>query len=180
MRFRSKNSDKAIKDQRREKGCSDAIVPPSVSFILPTCFIPLSFCFCSLFSYIYIYAPTASMKVKNHRLQWVHLQATPPRSRTVKPCARLHLRCLLSAGAFEEDIMAILKRASIVLFANQKVFLRPPSEKHIPVQVIAYPHGEKDLLTQQCKDWKLHLGERIVIFSMLKRNLVCTALVSIY
>ena len=60
----------------------------------------------------------------------------------------------LPAGAFEEDIMAILKRTSIVLFANQKVFLRPPSEKHIPVQVIAYPHGEKDLLTQQCKDWQ--------------------------
>ena len=60
----------------------------------------------------------------------------------------------LPAGAFAEDIMAILKCASIVLFANQKVFLRSPSEKHIPVQVIAYPHGEKNLLTQQCKDWK--------------------------
>ena len=58
----------------------------------------------------------------------------------------------LPAIAFEEDAMAILKRTTVVLFANHKVFLRPPSEKQIAVRVVEYPNGEKDLLTPQCKD----------------------------
>ena len=43
----------------------------------------------------------------------------------------------------EEDTMALLKRTSIVLFANRKVFVREPSAKPIPVKVFEYPKATK-------------------------------------
>ena len=54
----------------------------------------------------------------------------------------------------EEDLLAPLKRSTIVIFENHGIYLRRAGARPVPVQVISYPNGEdtKDVLTPQCKE----------------------------
>ena len=62
------------------------------------------------------------------------------------------LRVALNGQAYDEDIAALLKRCSMVIFGSRYVYLRPPSPGKIEASVISYPLSGRDLLTQECKD----------------------------
>ena len=62
------------------------------------------------------------------------------------------LRVAFNGQAYDEDIAALLKRCSMVIFGSRYVYLRPPSPGKIEATVISYPLSGRDLLTQDCKD----------------------------
>ena len=75
----------------------------------------------------------------------------------------------LPATQCKEDTLALLKRTSLVMFANRMVYIREASPKPIPVKVVSYPEGNKDLLTQECKEkfGKYKSGETVGALGMV-------------
>ena len=53
--------------------------------------------------------------------------------------------------ATEQDVMAILKRASFVVNTAHGILIRPPSEKPADVRFVSYQHGKTDFLDDTCK-----------------------------
>ena len=60
-------------------------------------------------------------------------------------------RCIFRAGAGEQDVMALLKRAHVILFGDKRVHLREACATPMAVKCINYPASGKDLLSPDCK-----------------------------
>ena len=62
------------------------------------------------------------------------------------------IRVAFNNQAYDEDIAALLKRCTMVIFGARHVYLRLPSPDKVHAKVISYPLSGRDLLTQECKE----------------------------
>ena len=61
-------------------------------------------------------------------------------------------RCAFLNTAVDEDVMAVLKRAHVIVFGHRRIYMRTAGAAKKSVEVIDYPVGDRELLVPASKE----------------------------
>ena len=61
-------------------------------------------------------------------------------------------RCAFLNTAVDEDVMAVLKRAHVIVFGHRRIYVRMAGSSKKTVEAMDYPVGDRDLLVSTSKE----------------------------